>query len=92
MACVVSLGKTLYTNFLVLSETDVKPGGPVFMNFMFTLKSRQAMTNHRVLICLKPRHVWAATSQKWDMPENLFIWGKKLLIAGYHEVGIEVMK
>ena len=38
MVGVVSLGKTLNTNFLVLSETDVKPGGPVFMNFMFTLK------------------------------------------------------
>ena len=35
-AGVVSLGKTLYTNSLVLSETDVKPGGPVFMSLMFT--------------------------------------------------------
>ena len=30
--------KVFYSIFSVLSETDVKPGGPVFMNFMFTLK------------------------------------------------------
>ena len=46
----MSLRKTLYTNFFVLSETDVKPGGPVFMNFMFTLK---AHLTGRVPWCLR---------------------------------------
>ena len=37
---VVSLGKALHTHYLVLSETDVKPGGPPDGNGIFYVHMR----------------------------------------------------